>query len=153
MSDSRSSLHARHDGMQRKGNNMTAHLTTLYAAILGLVMIALMAMVITMRAKTHISIMDGGNIQLAERMRRHGNFIENVPMALILMALAETSGASPTIIHASGIILVLSRLIHPFGIQNDNSAARARIFGATGTMIAMLISIGAILWQFMSNQT
>jgi uncharacterized protein len=121
--------------------------TALYAAILGLMMIVLRMIVTIMRAKTGISIEHNGNMALAERIRWHGNFIENVPMALILMGLAESGGASPTLLNASGIILVISRILHPFGLSHDNANAVLRIVSGLGTTLAILLCIGVILWQ------
>ena len=66
---------------------MTLALTGLYASALALWAAWLGAQVSIMRAKTNISILHGENMELAEKMRRHGNFIETVPIALILMAI------------------------------------------------------------------
>jgi uncharacterized membrane protein YecN with MAPEG domain len=126
---------------------MTFQITSVYAAVLGLVAIFLSFHVIQMRAKTKISLLDGSNNALKERIRRHGNFTEYVPLALILMACAEAGGATPTWLHAIGGMLLISRLIHPFGIKHDNASAPARIIGATGTQIAILLAVGLIGWQ------
>jgi uncharacterized protein len=125
--------------------------TALYAAMLGLMMIVLRMIVTIMRAKTGISIEHNGNMALAERIRWHGNFIKNVPMALILMGLAETGGASPTLLNASGVILIVSRILHPFGLKHDNAKAVLRIVSGVGTTLSILLCIGAILWQLYSK--
>jgi uncharacterized protein len=125
--------------------------TALYAAMLGLMIIVLRMIVTIMRAKTGISIEHNGNMALAERIRWHGNFIENVPMALILMGLAETGGASPTLLNASGVILIVSRILHPFGLKHDNAKAVLRIVSGVGTTLSILLCIGAILWQLYSK--
>jgi uncharacterized membrane protein YecN with MAPEG domain len=130
---------------------MQMQITALYAAVLGLILVVLSAMVIAMRAQTKIALNDGGNIQLAERIRRHGNFIEYVPMALILMGLAEAGGASTVLIHVAGVILVASRLLHPLGIRHDKADALPRVIGGSGTLIAILLCAGAILWHHLGN--
>ena len=126
---------------------MTFQITSAYAAILGLVAIFLSFHVIRMRAKTKVSLLDGDNMALKECIRRHGNFTEYVPLTLILMGFAEAGGASFTWLHAIGGILLVSRLIHPFGIKHDNGSAPPRILGAAGTQIAMLLAMGLIGWQ------
>jgi uncharacterized protein len=126
---------------------MQLQITAFYAASLSLIMVVLSAVVIATRAKTKIAINDGGNVRLAERIRWHGNFIEYVPMALIAMGLAEAGGASPILIHSSGIILTASRLLHPFGIRHDKADTMPRIIGGTGTLVAILLCAGAIFWQ------
>jgi uncharacterized protein len=126
---------------------MTFHITSIYAAALGFMAILLSFHVIQLRAKTNISLLDGDNPTLRERIRRHGNFVEYVPLSLILMALAEAGGATSTWLHVIGGVLLVSRLIHPFGIKHDNASAPARIIGASGTQISMFIAIMIITWQ------
>ena len=130
---------------------MNMQITALYATILGLILVILSAMVIAMRANTKIAMYDGGNMQLAERIRKHGNFVEYVPMALILMALAEAGSANSTLIHTAGVILVGSRLLHPLGIRHDKADALPRIIGGSGTLIVILLCAGAILWQHLGS--
>ncbi len=73
---------------------MIPHVTALYAAPLALLVTALSIHVTMLRAKTKISLLDGGNHQLTERIRRHGNFVENVPMVLLLMLLNHSRRAA-----------------------------------------------------------
>jgi uncharacterized protein len=123
---------------------MTAPLiTSIYAAILAVMMIALSAHISMMRAKTNTSILDGGNKDLAVRIRRHGNFVESVPMILLLMALAELDGTGKTWLHASGILLIAGRILHAYGLQYDK-ATIIRILGGMASTIAMLIMVGNI---------
>ena len=126
---------------------MAPTLTALYAAALGVMMIVLGAQVIVMRARTGISILDGGNMALAESMRRHGNFVENVPMALILMACAESLAAPAALLHAMGLVLIAGRLVHVMGIDHTRPAAPARIAGGILTTLPMLAAIGFIGWK------
>ena len=108
-------------------------------------MIGLYAYVSALRARTSTSILDGGNIALAERIRRHGNFIENVPMALLLMVFAEAGGTAPIWIHAAGLGLIGGRILHPIGLHHDRPTAFARIAGGSLTWISMLISMANIV--------
>ena len=130
---------------------MTFQITSAYAAVLGLVAIFLSFQVIRMRAKTKVSLLDGDNMALKECIRRHGNFTEYVPLTLILMGFAEAGGASSTWLHAIGGILLIARLIHPFGIKHDNGSAPARVIGAAGSQIAMLLAVGLIGWQHLGQ--
>ncbi|MEZ5789449.1 MAG: MAPEG family protein [Nitratireductor sp.] len=124
---------------------MTLHITALYAAVLALLMIALSTWVTLLRAKLQISILHGDSMALAERIRMHGNFIENVPMALIIMGLAETGGAPTTWVNAVGIMLVVGRLLHPLGMQHDKAATFTRIAGGLMTTLAVLTGVYLIL--------
>ena len=117
-----------------------------YAAILGIYAIVLGAIVSLYRAKTGISILHGDNVALAEKMRRHGNFAESVPLALILMAIAELQGLAPLWLHICGVSLLAGRLVHPFGIKHENPNNVLRGIGSGLTTLTMLIAIVWILW-------
>lgn len=123
------------------------NLTGLYAVPLALLMIGLSAYVSALRAKTNISILDGGNIAMAERIRRHGNLIETVPMALLLMAFAEAGGTEPLWIHCAGLSLVIGRILHPIGLFHDRPVTFARIAGGSLTWLSMLISTLTIVFN------
>jgi len=127
---------------------MLLAITPLYAATLGLMLIGLSIMVTVRRAKSGIGLLDGGNIPLAEQIRRHGNFVENVPMALILLALTELMGAPALMLHIAGAVLVVSRVLHPLGLYHeDNKAFFLRVLGGFGTWFAILMPVGFIFWS------
>lgn len=130
---------------------MPPEITALYSIPLAVIMVGLSAHVTMLRAKAGISIMDGGNAHLAERIRRHGNFVENVPFALLLMLIGELLGTSSGWLHAIGILLVVSRIVHPFGIKHDQPANPIRIAGSSATTIATLIAAGNILARLLAQ--
>lgn len=113
--------------------------TILYAGILGLMAIGLGATAGVMRGKEGISYGDGGNSELLMRMRRHANFVENVPLALILIGLLEMQGVSNYAIHGLGIALVLGRIMHWVGFgENVNNPVRG--LGAGLSALSIVIS-------------
>lgn len=116
---------------------MLLPLTSLYASLLTLLMLALSSSVIAKRAATGISIMDGGNSALALTMRRFGNFIEYVPQALILMALMELQSASNVWLHGAGGLLLAGRVIHAIGLDANNPKAPLRIIGGSLTFLSL----------------
>jgi uncharacterized membrane protein YecN with MAPEG domain len=113
--------------------------TGFYAGLLGLLLFLLTAHVGRTRVKTGISLLDGSNRDMTIAIRRQGNFIELVPFCLILLAIAEMARTSIYMIHILGIILVVSRIIHPFGVKPETYDVFARKVGAGGTMIVLLI--------------
>lgn len=124
---------------------MTLHVTAFYAAILTILVLVLATIVSSRRGSTGISILDGGDATLALWMRRHGNLVENAPLALILMGLAESNGLSATWLHAMGVALVVTRLVHIVGLDATNPRAPLRIVGGVGTHLAMLGAAGYLL--------
>ena len=81
---------------------MPVAITALYAALLGLMQIALQQLVGRERLRVDVSLGDGSDPKLREAMRRHGNFLEQVPLTLLMLALLELNGASPWLLHGLG---------------------------------------------------
>ncbi len=113
--------------------------TAIYAGLLGLMSIAVAMPAGRLRGETKISIGDGGNQELLLAMRRHGNFAENVPLALILLGIMEINGVTTLAIHGLGTALVIARISHAFGLKADTIANPGRFAGAAGTLLVMLI--------------
>ena len=121
-------------------------ITLLFAGIFGLMSIAVAFPAGALRGKTGISVGDGGNPDLLLAMRRQANFVEYVPLALILMALLEMNGMSATAMYAFGGVLVVARICHAIGIKKDNPANILRGLGAGGTaLLTVVMSIWGIV--------
>ncbi|MDB5507496.1 MAG: hypothetical protein JWR75_2134 [Devosia sp.] len=129
------------------GLPMTFHLTALYAPLLTILVLVLATLVTMKRVETGVSILHGDNMDLALSIRRHGNLVENLPLALILMGLCEARGLPPLWLHVMGILLVVARLTHAVGLSSTNPATPLRIAGGAGTQLAMLGAIVFLLWS------
>lgn len=125
---------------------MPLPLTTLYAVPLTVLFFILWISVTKTRANLSISIGDGGNTDLHERIRKHGNFIEWVPFTLVLMTLAEMRGATGLWLHIPGALLLVGRLLHPFGLKHGNAAHPLRIIGNSASLFAVLILLACLVW-------
>ncbi len=80
---------------------------------------------------------------LRARMRAHANFVEYTPFVLILMALLEYAGGSAEALKGAGIVYLLARVLHAFGIERPRFAMQ--LIGAIGTWIVLLaLAIWAI---------
>ncbi len=112
--------------------------TALYAALLTPLMLVLAARVIRHRRSQRVEIGDGDDRELLRRMRVHANFVETVPFALILLALDEQLGASPWLLHALGVPLLVGRYLHAYGLSQTPHIMRLRVLG----MALTLTSIG-----------
>ncbi len=127
---------------------MLVLVTSLYAALLGAIYFVLFAMVGRLRGQTGISLGIGENDALMLANRRHMNFVENAPLALLLILMVELNGATTAYLHALGAVLTISRIVHPFGLRIDKMNTAARVIGAGGTALAILACIVTLLWQF-----
>jgi len=121
---------------------MTLSITPVYAALLALFFIFLSLRVAAMRRAARVSLGDGGNAELIRRTRVHGNFIEYVPLALILMALAELQGQPAWSIHLIGASLVVGRLAHAYGVGREPQILKLRVLGMIMTIAAL--TFGAV---------
>ncbi|MGI9225598.1 MAG: MAPEG family protein [Woeseiaceae bacterium] len=124
--------------------------TLLYAAIFAVFALALSFRAGSMRGKAGVSVLYGepANMELAEKVRVHQNFLEYVPMILILMAAIELSGGSATWLHGFGIVLIISRIAHAVGLKHDNMAHPGRVIGAGGTALVALVAAIYGLWLY-----
>jgi uncharacterized protein len=130
---------------------MAPHVTAFYAALTGLWAVVLSNYVSINRGRYSTLHGDGGNPEMAAIIRRHANLTEYVPLALILLGLAETTGLPSGWVHGLGILLVVSRLIHPFGISVNHPGSPLRIAGTVGTHIVTAGSALFILWTALSS--
>jgi uncharacterized membrane protein YecN with MAPEG domain len=117
----------------------------LYAALQALLAIALVVPVGQLRGKTNVSLGSGGNPALEVAIRRHANWTEHVPIALILIALLELNGGSAGLLHGLGASLLIARALHPFGLKADSMKVPLRGIGAFGTLLVTLVAAIALL--------
>jgi uncharacterized protein len=120
-------------------------ITLLYAGVLGLLAVLLANLVLYVRLRP--------NEQPAWRadatMRVQGNFVENVPLALILLYLLESAAISTAALHAMGLSLVTFRLLHAWGLARYPGANYPRLIGAQGTFLLLsVMSIAAVYAWF-----
>ena len=125
--------------------------TILYAGLLGVMSIVLSSFAGSRRGKLKLSIGDGGDQELLLGIRRHGNFTEYVPLALILIGCLEANGVSSTAIHALGALLVISRICHAVGLKPDTIEGVGRLVGAAGTALITVVSSIWCIFIFVQN--
>jgi uncharacterized protein len=124
--------------LKQEGKTMSFVVTPLYALPLAVIFLILWFRTTSMRAALGQSIGDAGNMQLLQRIRQHGNFVEWTCFVLILMILAEGMGAPAIYLHISGALLLIGRIAHPFGLKIDNSGHPLRYVGNGSNILATL---------------
>lgn len=120
-------------------------IASLYAAPLALMFVVLSVRVILVRRRKGIAFGFGDDLDLERRIRVHANFIEYAPFALLLLILAEASGAPQRWLHINGGLLLFGRFAHAFGVSRQQWDGIGRVLGMAGSQIAILISVGLIL--------
>ena len=112
--------------------------TLIYAGLMGVLSVLLANHVLYARLRGR----DLPEWQAPAAERVQGNFVENVPLALLLLYLVEISGAPGVFVHACGISLVVLRLLHAWGLARYEGANYPRLIGAQGTFV--LVSVLAM---------
>lgn len=120
-------------------------ITPLFGALFALIYVVLSLNVVRYRFGNKISLGDGGNKHLEMASRAHANFIEYVPLALLLMWFLESLTLSPNEVFLTGSILLLARVAHAFGILYPRQLMIMRQLGAIGTFaVLIMLSISLI---------
>ncbi len=124
---------------------MSISITAIFAAIFAIISVPL-SLQITMhyiKAGTRQGMPEtAGDEILRRKTRTHGNFIEYVPLALILLALMEISGASSLFLFSMGGSFVFARLIHAYGSMHHE----APTLRAIGMMIGHIYYGTGAVW-------
>ena len=121
-------------------------ITAVYAGLLALLYIALSFRTILYRREHKVEIGDGGDRQLLRRIRVHANFAEYVPITLLLMGLAESLGLPGLGLHLIGLVLLLGRIAHAYGLSQTPHILSLRAVGTVSTQAAILAGALACLW-------
>ncbi len=111
--------------------------TALYGALNVFLTIGLSLNVSRVRGKHNVWRGDGGHADVVSAIRAHGNNVENVPLALLLLLIAELCGGNSVVLHVFGGALLLARLAHAFGLIQ---ASRLQVVGAL-TTLAVLVGL------------
>lgn len=129
--------------------------SSLYIGILALFVPPLILWVRGRRIKAGIGLGHGrhdGSLhekELLKAVRIHGHFIENVPFSLLLILCAELTGNAPFLIHALGITLIISRVLHAYGLTQSVGKSFGRLMGnILGIIIYVVAGALCILGYF-----
>lgn len=112
-------------------------ITMITASIFGLLFVWLCIHVIGARGKYGTLIGDGSHTELEFRIRKHGNFVEYVPLFLILLGLLEIHGAHPTALIVFAAIFVVARVLHILGMGEDANL-KLRQLGIVGSFTGII---------------
>lgn len=120
---------------------MTVSMIT--ASLLGILLLFLSGYVVAGRVKFKIDMGDGGNEQMRQRIRTQANFVEYVPLALILIILVEVDKIGPGWLPtAMAATLIVARLWHAQGLLSNPGESAGRFMGTNLT--GLVILVGAV---------
>ena len=132
-------------------DEITNWITPLYAGLLGLLLIVLAFNVSRYRVGLKISLGDSDHPGLQRAIRAHANLAENAPVGLILLGTIEAQGFSAPVIHILGILLVLGRALHGFGLSRNAGTSVGRAGGILLTWVMILLSSVLAIFSVISS--
>ncbi|MEE2024861.1 MAPEG family protein [Alkalimonas mucilaginosa] len=123
-------------------------ITPFYAALLVLLFIVLAIRVIRLRRRFQVALGDGKHSELSRAIRVHANFVEYVPLTLLLLFFIEQQGSAAWLVHGLGITLLAARVSHAWGVSQLKEQLNFRVTGMLLTFAVLLLSASLLLWQF-----
>lgn len=119
----------------------TPSITAAYLAVLALIYVALGIQVVRLRRRHKVSFGDGGNEELRCAIRAHGHFAEYVPVIALMIAFLEMSGLPGAGVHKLMGVLLVSRLLHPFGMYARPNSLQFRIGRIGGMILTITVTV------------
>lgn len=123
-------------------------ITLLAASVLGLIYFGLCYNVVQHRIK-EIKQVNFDQETLDRMVRVQCNFIEYVPIVLILLALLENAGANEYILLGSAVGIIVGRILHAWGLGSKAGTSFGRYYGTLLTWLTLLtVSITGLVTIF-----
>ncbi len=113
-------------------------ITPFYVAILCLLYVGLSFNVIRYRRLFKQSLGSGGEDKLEKFIRMHGNFSEYVPLIIIMMGFLELMTGPTKTIHFFGVLLIIGRFSHAYGLSLKKAINPFRVIGMLFTFSSMI---------------
>ena len=118
--------------------------SALYVVSGAIFLIILSLHVVKLRAQYQVAQGDGGFYELQTAIRMHGNAVEYLPVALILLVVMEMNGSPNWTLHLCGILLLAGRVLHALGLHRHEHSWRQT--GMSLTYVALIIMVLLNLW-------
>lgn len=112
--------------------------TLLFASLHALLLMALVVPIVLHRRRHRIAIGSGGDAVLVRRIRVQANFVEYVPLALLLLALLEIGGLEKLWVWVFGTVLLAGRVLHAVGLSGSAGTSSGRFYGTLLTWVDLV---------------
>ncbi|GIU21678.1 MAPEG family protein [Shewanella sp. MBTL60-007] len=124
----------------------------LYLSLSALLMVILTYRVIRLRRIHKIGIGSEGNSALILAQRVHANFLENAPITMLLLVVAEGNGISAAVLHLFGTLWIVSRLMHAIGLTQGRGGYHfGRFWGVLMTWAVIIGLVATNLFAFVTH--
>lgn len=131
---------------------MIPSVTLFIAGLHGLLLLVLLLPIVRLRRGRRVGLGDGGDRELLRRIRVHANFVEYVPMLLVLLALLELGGLDRRVVALLGALLFVGRLLHARGLGRSEGKSFGRLWGTlltwtvlvAGSLLAIVLAVSGL---------
>lgn len=117
---------------------MSLPATAFWAALFAPLLIWLSVRCIQARLATQVAL-GAPNRRLERATRAQANFVEYVPLTLLMLALAEGLGLAGWGVHTLAAVLFAARCSHAYGISQEPEVLRWRSAGMVGTFTVLAV--------------
>lgn len=128
---------------------MPVTISGLYISLTAILVVMFAMRVVKLRRKYQIGIGSSGNKELRLASRVHVNLIENAPIAMALLLVAELNGSSPIMLHLVGSIWIVGRILHAIGLTHGHGGYHlGRFLGGLLSWLIILTLAGMNMGYF-----
>ena len=124
-------------------------ITALYASLLAFIYIKLSTNVIELRRLHKISLVHKNHKDLEQSIRAQANFIEYVPLGLILLSCLEINKIHPVIVFLLGGLLLVGRFLHAKSFTMPNIDQSKRVQGMKFTFWSIRLMAAMLIFSFL----
>ena len=124
-------------------------ITALYASLLAFIYIKLSTNVIELRRLHKISLGHKNHKDLEQSIRAQANFIEYVPLGLILLSCLEINKIHPVIVFLLGGLLLVGRFLHAKSFTMPNIDQSKRVQGMKFTFWSIRLMAAMVIFSFL----
>ncbi|MFV7772275.1 MAPEG family protein [Shewanella marisflavi] len=129
---------------------MSVSVSGFYIALTAIMAVFFTYRVVRLRRGLKIGLGSGGSDELRLANRVHANLIENAPMALLLLLVAELNGLAAVYLHGVGTIWLVARILHAIGLTQGRGGYHfGRFWGVLLSWIVILALALVNLFYFM----
>lgn len=124
----------------------TPSVTILYAGLFGLLLLVLSLNIFREYVRMALGISAGDSELWKRSERAQHSFVEFVPICLLLIFLIEAHGAPRPVLHGLGIMLLVARTLHAYGVGKGSLSNVMRMIGTQTTYLTLMISSLACIY-------
>ena len=124
-------------------------ITALYASLLAFIYIKLSTNVIELRRLHKISLGHKNHKDLEQAIRAQANFIEYVPLSLILLSCLEINKIHPIIVFLLGGLLFVGRFLHAKSFTMPNIDQAKKVQGIKFTFWSIRLMAAMLIFSFL----